>query len=414
MSSRKLSIVLRAVLAIFIFTVTLFVTSICAAQSEKVLHSFNSTDGDDPEAGLVMDTRGNLYGTTEGGGYYGGGTVFQLSHKVGGGWAETVLHSFNIDPDGSDPHSGVIFDARGNLYGTTFWGGAYSCGTVFQLRQQGVGRWREQVLYSFGSNGPFNDPNGSHPSAGLVLDAAGNLYGTTLGGGSYQRGTVFELSPNADGSWTEKVLYSFNESAPQTELIFDAAGNLYGATVTTVFELLPEPGGGWTEKTLYTFCSLTNCADGIGPLGGLIFDTAGNLYGTTLGGGSYDWGTVFELSPQAGGGWTYKVLHSFNATGGVYPYRGPWGGLILDARGNLYGTTVQGGAYNYGTVFELSPNADGGWTEKVLHSFDPKCHNDGYNPRAGLIMDVAGNLYGTTSEVGAYYHGSGTVFEITP
>ena len=313
MNGRRLSIGLRAALAIV--AVTLFVTSTRAqAPWETVVYSFNGTDGENPYVGLVMDARGNLYGTAQ-------ATVFELAYKLCGGWTYTVLHNFSGDADGNDPIGGLIFGAPGNLHGTTMWGGAYQFGTVFQLRQHTGGSWTEKVLYSFGGNG-YNDPNGDFPEAGLIRDAAGNLYGTTAQGGAYSyRGTVFELSPEAGGGWIHKVLYSFtggtDGSSPSARLVFDAAGNLYGTTDETVFELSPEAGGGWTEKTLYTFCSLTNCADGYGPNGSVIFDTAGDLYGTAVWGGTYNNGTVFELSPNADRSWTYKVLHSFNP--GDYP-----------------------------------------------------------------------------------------------
>ena len=427
MSGRGFSIGLRAALAIF--TVTLCVTTTWAqAPWERVLYSFNyGANGWDPEGSLVLDARGNLYGTTNFGGLpnCACGTVFQLSHKVGGGWMETVLHSFN-NADGAYPSAGLIFDAAGHLYGTTQNGGAYGLGTVFQLRQQGVRIWTEKVLHS------FSGPDGINPNGPLIFDAAGNLYGTSRLGGvgpcTNGCGTVFELSPETDGGWTEKVLHSFSGTDgafPLGSLISDAAGNLYGTTEgggeTTssssgcanpggpngcgvVFELSAEAGREWTEKVLYT----PNDADFAIPGASLILDTAGNLYGTTSNSGSF-WGTVFELSPEAGGGWTETVLHSFN------DYVNLYGGLIFDAAGNLYGTTL--GTFNsLGTVFELSPQADGTWTETVLHSFDPNCHHDGVDPTSGLIMDTRGNLYGTTVRGGAYPgvegDGYGTVYEI--
>ncbi len=259
----------------------------------------------------------------------------------------------------------MIIDAAGNLYGTTEYGGDYSCGgpgcgTVFELMPTEGGGWTEKKLHNFG-----NGTDGVFPLADLNLDVAGNLYGTTYGGGglcSYGCGTVFELTPNGNGNWTEKVLHSFNDNGtdgdlPYAGLIFDAAGNLYGTTVAggssyagTVFELTPHGNGNWTEKVLHSFSNVGT--DGASPFAGLIFDAAGNLYGTTTYGGNHP-GTVFELTPTGGGDWTEKVLHSFSNVGtdGAYPY----GGLIFDAAGNLYGTTYLGGTYNYGTVFEVTP-----------------------------------------------------------
>ena len=278
--------------------------------------------------------------------------MFELTPKAGGGWTEKVLHSFNAK-DGFVSYAALIFDAFGNLYGTTAGGGAYGDGTVFELTPKGGGGWTETVLHS------FNDKDGSAPYAGLIFDGAGNLYGTTLMGGHYVDGTVFKLTPKGGGGWTETVLHSFND----------------------------------------------NGKDGFAPLAGLIFDEAGNLYGTTYGGGTYGYGTVFELTPKAGGAWTETVLHSCNDNGkdGYESYAS----LILDAPGNLYGTTSVGGAYGYGTVFELAPKAGGGWTETVLLSFNDK---DGFSVLASLIFDASGNLYGTTYAGGAY--GYGTVFEV--
>ena len=432
MRGERFSIGLRAALAIF--TVTALVTSTGAATNwnEKVLHGFgDGTDGINPPADLIFDTAGNLYGTTYEGGDYNYGTVFELTPTAGGGWTEKVLHSFNNNgTDGYYPLAGLIFDAAGNLYGTTWHGGTYNelgGGTVFELTPTAGGGWTETVLHSFG-----NGADGIGPEAGLIFDAAKvNLYGTTAGGGSYSVGTVFELTPTAGGGWTETVLYSFNDNGTDgweslAGLIFDAAGNLYGTTWAggtygggTVFELTP--AGGWTEKVLHSFSWIGT--DGFWPYAGLIIDAAGNLYGTTGAGGPSGWGMVFELTPTAGGGWTEKMLHSFpydNGTDGSQPVAG----LIFDAVGNLYGTTEYGGTYSNcyggcGTVFELTPAAGGGWTETVLHSFNG---TDGREPAAGLIFDAAGNLYGTTYYGGTYGNCSvhnqpaacGTAFELTP
>ncbi len=419
MQGQRFSIGLKAALAMF--TVALFVTSAWAAAHEKVLHSFNvsGNDGFYPYAGLVFDAAGNLYGTTMEGGIHGQGMVFELTPQEGGSWTEKVLHSFN-GTDGAYPYAGLIFDAAGNLYGTTVRGGIHDDGAVFELTPKEGGGWTEKVLHSFG-----NGTDGVYPFAGLIFDAAGNLYGTTYEGGIHGYGTVFELTPEEGGGWTEEVLHSFNLNGtdaayPQASLIMDSAGNLYstsyeggihldpcgGVGCGTVFELSPQEGGGWTEKVLHSFN--LNGTDGDEPYAGLIIDTAGNLYGTTIAGGIHNNGTVFELSPREGGGWLETVLHSFNLNGtdGAVPYAS----LILDAAGNLYGTTYDGGIHAAGAAFELTPKEGGGWTEKVLHSFGNG--TDGYEPYAGLIIDAAGNLYGTTVEGGI--HGYGTVFEITP
>jgi uncharacterized repeat protein (TIGR03803 family) len=415
------SIGLLATLAIF--TAILFVTGTGAAAQEKVLHSFSSsTDGFEPFAGLIFDAAGNLYGTTSAGGASDLGTVFELTPSAGGTWTEKLLWSFGNGTDGREPEAGLIFDAAGNLYGTTDDGGTSNSGTVFELTPTAGGGWTEQVLHSFNYNG--TDGNG--PFAGLVFDAAGNLYGTTTRGGSdqsctYGCGTVFELTPTAGGTWTEKVLHNFSNDGtdgnyPEAGLTFDTAGNLYGTTASggsescfggcgTVFELTPAAGGTWTERVLHTFGG----ADGDEPRAGLVFDASGNLYGTTFQGGTYDLGTVFELTPAAGGTWTEKVLHSFgNGTDGA----NPTASLIFGASGNLYGTTEDGGTSTAGTVFELTPAAGGTWTEQVLHNFNDN-RTDGWQPYAGLILDAAGNLYGTTY-YGGTHNESGTVFEISP
>jgi uncharacterized repeat protein (TIGR03803 family) len=416
------------VLATVLIVTLVYAPNAWAGAKFKTLYKFKGgKDGDSPDAGLIFDQAGNLYGTTQSGGADGAGTVFQLTPNQNGGWTESVLYSFcslaNC-ADGGYPTAGLIFDRAGNLYGTTTDGGAHGAqtdnGTVFQLTPNQNGGWTEHVLYSFCSR--TNCADGKDPTAGLTFDQAGNLYGTTYGGGAHtDNGTVFQLTPNQNGGWTEHVLHSFCSRTncadgwyPSAGLIFDQAGNLYGTTLAggaqtygTVFQLTPNQNGGWTEHVLYSFCSRTNCADGTLPYAGLIFDQVGNLYGTTYTGPSG--GTVFQLTPNQSGGWTEHVLHSFcsrtNCADGEFPFAG----LILDRAGNLYGTTVAGGTQNFGTVFQLTPNQNGGWTEHVLHAFLDK---PGAQPFAGLILDEAGNLYGTSA--GDFEMTFGSVFEITP
>ena len=254
---------------------------------------------------------------------------------------EKELYSFGTNgKDGAYPVTGLIFDGSGNLYGTTVYGGAYGAGTVFELAHKASTGWTEKVSHSFG-----HGKDGALPRAGLIIDAAGDLYGTTIDGGADSLGTVFELTPKADGKWAEKVLHSFNGKDgeyPDAGLIFDHAGNLYGATQKTIFELVRTAAGGWTEKVLYKSGSTAS----------LIFDGAGKLYGTTAEGGSSDYGTVFELTRDAGGTWTYTTLFDFlGGIFGAYPYAG----LTPGASGNMYGTTYEGGAYNLGIVFEMKP-----------------------------------------------------------
>ncbi|MGA7384143.1 MAG: choice-of-anchor tandem repeat GloVer-containing protein [Methylocella sp.] len=386
--------------------------SASAAPTETVLHSFTGGVGDGifPFAGLIADSAGNLYGTTnQGGGSecngLGCGVVFKLSP----GGSETVLHSFCSLPGcrgGANPVSGLIADRAGDLYGTTPGGGAANDGVVFKLSPGGT----ETVLYSFCGKPGCSD--GAGPGAGLIADRHGNLYGTTGGGGGsgcggVGCGVVFKLSPPIlpATKWTETVLHTFagSDGAGPGGLIADSKGNLYGTTSYggasdggVVFKLAPNG----TETVLYSFCSLPSCSDGALPLGGLIADRAGNLYGTTYEGGGSECsypgpgfcGVVFKLSP----GGTETVLHSF---AGGDDGELPEAGLIADASGNLYGTTMGGGATGCpppgcGVVFKLSP----GGTETVLHAFCslPGC-GDGAYPTAGLIADSAGNLYGTAS-----------------
>ena len=361
----------------------------CAAGTETVLYSFGSsaTDGSAPLSGLIMDGAGNLYGTTSAGGTYGLGTVFKISPNG----TETVLHAFaGGTTDGQFPLRRLVMDSAGNLYGTTALGGANDLGTVFKISAAGT----ETVLYSFAGK--------QQPSGGLIMDGAGNLYGTTSGGGANDDGTVFKIGPNG----TETVLYSFGSSAtdgsaPLSGLIMDGAGNLYGTTAGgganddgTVFKIGPNG----TETILHSFAGGTT--DGARPEAGLIMDSAGNLYGTTLLAGVNQAGTVFKIDLTTG---TETVLYSFsdNTTDGADPQAA----LIMDSAGNLYGTTVDGGANNDGTVFKISPNG----TETVLHSFADGT-TDGAKPQAALIVDSAGDLFGTTQSGGTY--NGGTVFKI--
>jgi uncharacterized repeat protein (TIGR03803 family) len=421
-----------AVTVLTLLTLIFFLRAQSApAQTESVLYNFGVAGSpSEPSAGMIFDSSGNLYGTSAYGGEGGLGSVFELMPVVGGGYTEILLHSFtNNGTDGLLPYGSLIFDSAGNLYGTTELGGTGACsfdypgcGTVFKLTPAGGGEWTETVLYSFLGNGM----DGQEPLAALTFDTTGNLYGTTSQGGLGAVGTVFELSPQSDGAWKESVVRSFRGNDgqyPQGTLIFDSLGNLYGTTSSggpyrtgTIFELSPQSGDSWTMQTLYIFDVLSR--HGKYPVSGLVFDSVGNLYGTTEYGGQFGGGTIFELMPGESGKWTQKVLHSFadgQGTDGEFPLAGP----VLDSKGNLYGATTSGGSGvcnnsfypGCGTVFELVPKGNGQWTERVLHNFTGY-PADGEAPVGSVVLSVRGNVLGTTVSGGSDYLGS--AFEIKP
>jgi uncharacterized repeat protein (TIGR03803 family) len=394
---------------VLVLAATFLMNAPVVAQQEEVLHNFNSTDGSSPDAGVIFDRSGNLYGTTYSGGSHSCscGTVFELTRTAGGGWKEKVLHSFSHGTDGFGPAANLILDSAGNLYSTAAGGGSNSAGLVFELMPGSGGAWTEKVLHNF--------TLADAPLSGLIFDSAGDLYGT---GGAGGVGVVYELIPGSGGVWTEKILYSFSDNGvdgfyPKGGLLLTAGGTLFGTTqyggtsgYGTVYEL-KEIAGAWKEKVLYSFTN--SGSDGEYPTANVVADSAGNLYGMTTGNVPPVGGSIFELVRGAGGSWTELVLHDFVKDGvdGI----GPIGGLVFDASGNLYGTTEQGGTDDGGTVFELSPEGGGNWTETILHNFSKSATDGGY-PEAGLVFDVRGNLYGTTAEGGA--DGMGTVFEVRP
>jgi uncharacterized repeat protein (TIGR03803 family) len=337
--------------------------------NESLIGYFNlnkeaGSPGQGPTAGVILDSAGNVYGAAIGQ-LYGDfeyqyfGEVFEISPTAEGGWQQETL--VNGSPsNGEFPANALIADATGNLYGTAWEGGAEGGGVVFKLSRAADGTWIEQTLYNFALSAfTPNEPSG------LVMDAAGNLYGVTVGGGADEVGVAYELSPQSSGEWTFKLLHTFahhgDGAFPNQPMVFDAAGNLYGTTTSggcatcyyaaegTVFELTPESNGTWTERILHDFGKIPK--DGNYPNAGVILDGAGNLYGTTAGGGSEGLGIAYELTPS-GGVWTEKILHNFGTgkDGGS-----PYSALVLDSSGNLYGTTVLGGTYDLGTVFEITP-----------------------------------------------------------
>lgn len=403
-----------AATVVLVVLVTL-AASAAQAQQFSVIHTFTGAgDGGAPYAGLTIDHGGNLYGTTTSGGAHSEGTVFRLK-RAGSSWTLSTLYSFQGGVDGALPAGGVILGPDGNLYGMTQSGGTgcaqHGCGIVYKLQPPATFcravscPWTKTTLYS------LDYSSGAYPSsANLTFDQAGNLYGSTAAYGAYGKGTVFKLTPS-NGAWTVSVPWAFtggNDGAlPYSTVIFDGAGNLYGTAYAggadnygTVYELSPS-GSGWTEKTLYTF---TGGNDGSQPFGGVATDQRGNIYGTTFSGGTPGQGTVFELTPS-GGGWSYDLLQTFSG------YDGPYATPTLDSAGNVYVTstfsTLDGGS-QAGGVYKLT-RSNGGWSTSALYTFTGG--NDGDIPADSVTIDANGNIYGTTVAGGS---GQGVVFEITP
>jgi uncharacterized repeat protein (TIGR03803 family) len=397
-----------------------------ATPGEKVLYEFQGPpDGYNPSGSMIFDASGNLYGTTENGGTGRGGTVFELTHTADG-WMESVLYSFQGGTDGGEPNSTLVMDEAGNLYGTTEFGGSGGCtsgdgcGIVFALTPPATqgGPWIESILYAFQGN-----TDGAYPN-GVILDKFGNLYGTTYNGGDLSCadgsgcGTVFELSL-VGGAWSETTLYTFQESPdgnlPESGLTIDASGNLYGATYWggsgngkgTVYELSPS-NGSWSERTLYSFTG-----NQFYPGSTLVFDSEGDLVGTAAGGNPNDCcGEVFALRPHQNGNWTEVVAFRFGQSNGGFGALG-LATPVFDSHGNLYGTSGISGKYNDGAVYQLKP------TEPINETYFSFCAQagcpGGAYPDGGVTLDKAGNVYGTTLQGGIGSQGGyGVVYEITP
>ena len=420
--------------AAFAFAAVISSLAVCAqGQIEKVIYNFPSfVDGDNPEAKLTLSAPGHLFGTAAQGGNSSGlcsnqgcGVVFALSNS-GGTWSKRVLYRFQ-GLDGSTPRGGMIFDAAGNLYGTTEfggngpcnYGGSPGCGVVFKLTRGSGGNWHETVLHT------FTGSDGANPLAGLTFDSAGNLYGATQNGGDTVGcgggtgcGVVFELSPSSSG-WTETVLHTFVNDGSDglvsgAPVTFDTAGNLYGSTLFggshgfgTVFQLSPSTG--WSETILHNF---TGNQDGWSPTGELVLDGSGNIFGVTQLGGTSPClcGVVFELSPNTNGGWSERVLATELGWNGNVPV-----GIAADAGGSLDFVAFAGGnnascavGEGCGAVVRLSPTSTGGWQQQVLHRFAG--FPDGEEPLAGVTVDASGRIFG----VAASGKGTGLVYEITP
>ena len=400
----------RAALPAMLVALVAFAFPSAQSQTYQVIHRFQAGDGAGPSAGLTVDAAGRLYGVTGAGGVFNFGTVFKLV-RSGSGWTLNTLYSFRGDNDGVNPVARVTFGPDGALYGTTLRGGGNGCngtgcGTVFKLKpppsacKTAICPWNETILHAFALN------DGNSPLGDLIFDVSGNIYGvTSQGGAPNYGGVVYELTPSG-GGWTESILYSFGGSLlnPTAGVIFDKSGNLYGTLggygYGNVFQLTPSAGG-WVENTLYGF---QGGNDGGYPYG-LISDAAGNLYGVTYL-SSTGGGTVFELTPT-NGAWTFSVLYSFAVGSG-----GPVAPLTMDKAGNLYGTTYGDGAYGKGSIFKLTTGA-GGWTYASLHDFTGT-NGDGAHPASNVSFDANGNLYGTASRGGNGQCDCGLVWEITP
>ena len=427
--SLGLSGILTATLIVAAVILTLAVSAL--AQTETTIYNFSTS----PSSGPIRDSAGNLYGVSAYGGD-GNGLVYKLS-KASGSWQEIILYTFSADNNnGQYPVGPLVLDSAGDLYGTTSWGGPFNAGVVFKLSPTSQGPWHESVLYAF-----TGSKDGGSPSSGnLVFDKAGNLYGSNVSGANVVTqncqntsgcGVIFKLSPTTQGRWKFSLVHTFTggfDGVGPAQLIFDDKGTLYGSAAGAwqgfelpsspglVFKLTPTTNGPWTDTAIYSF---TGGADG-GLPSALIFDRAGNIYGTGADGGILNncWsgygpmgcGVVFQLSPQSNGTWKETALYAFTdgSDGGQ-----PGGGLVTD-KGNLFGTTWGGGVSSSnggdgGVVFQFSRNSDGSWTETVTHAF---VGTDGAGPRSTMIVDNIGNLYGTTVSGGTI--GYGVVFEVTP
>jgi uncharacterized repeat protein (TIGR03803 family) len=397
------------------FAVTLWL-AVPSYASEQVIYTFSDTSGGYTPLTKLVYRSGKLYGaTTNGGAACKCGVVYELAPDSSGGWTYTTLYEFKGGEDGSVPVGNIIFDAAGNIYGVTGSGGeGQGFGTVYELSPGTGGKWTHAVLYSFfGSEG-----DGSDPDAGLIMDAAGNFYGTTSSGGTNFNGTVFELTLNSHGVWIETVLYDFDGTdgdSPRAELIMDAKGNFYGTTFSggtnsdgVVFKLSPSSGGGWSEQVLYSF---TGGQDQGFPQAPVRMDSKGNLYGTTIGTEhNILFGTVFQLTPTSSGPWTETTLHTFGleqSDGAV-----PAGGLTPDADGNLYGTTNAGGTDYAGTIYKLTPGSGGTWNYDLSYTFTGG--SDGGNPSAPLTFGGGAAFGPTTGGPENGQIGNEIVYEFTP
>jgi uncharacterized repeat protein (TIGR03803 family) len=401
-----------ATIALVLFAMAITYAPLAQAQTYAVLANFFGSNGTNPLY-VTLDAAGNIYGTTFYGGPYGTfgpGTVFKLTRRSSG-WLLTTLYNFYGQHDGGNPWGGVTFGPDGSLYGTASGGGLQGHGVVYKLQPPTTicrtvfCPWTETVLYNF-----TGGADGEGPQGNLVFDRAGNIYGTTLAAQSGNFGALYELSPS-QGHWNLTVIHTFTNSSdgggPANGVIFDQAGNVYGTTETggshnlgVVYEFTPGTSG-WTETVLHNFAG---GSDGEDPAG-LALDSHGNLYGFTEAGGGPGWGVAFELQP-ATDGFSYSIIYTFQPQPGGAP--GFITVPILDSAGNVYGSGTSGGMHEAGVIFKLTPST-GSWNFTSLHDLTGR---DGYEPGGGLAFDAQGNLYGCAENGGA--GNFGVVWKITP
>jgi uncharacterized repeat protein (TIGR03803 family) len=381
------------------------------ASTEKVLWNFSGgNDGSGPWSNyFIADAKGNLYGATGSGGTYSAGVVFMLTPAG----KETVLYEFTgTNGDGSSPHGRLAFDAKGHIYGTTASGGTNGTGTVYELTRKG-GVWTEKVIYTFSATGA----DGSNPSAAMVIAKDGTMYSTTPGGGAYSAGAIFSLKKTAKG-WKETVIHSINYPSEggflYDGLMIDAAGSLYGVAPAGgtgsqgVVYRLSHTKQGWVDTVLYNFTNQNGDGGGLYWID-LIADGAGNIYGATSFGGTNGNGTVWELVySKSKKTYSESILYEFGATGSG-DGSDPYGGLVMDSKGNLYGTALNGGSGGFGAVYKLTKHGKT-WKETVLHSFAGG--TDGNQPTGNPFMDAKGRLYGMTQTGGT--SNLGTAYRVTP
>lgn len=398
----RLCLVQSMLFALFVLSATSW------GQTYRVIHNFGGPgDGFNPQAGVIFGNQGSIYGTTWFGGnpncQFGCGLVYELSPQVDGTWTERVLYQFAGGNDGWAPGARLTMDAHGALFGTTAEGGGSNRnGTVFELICGNDGSWMESVLHR------FQTADGYQPRSRVFLDNRGVVYGTTFSGGVYGAGgVVFSLSRGSATGWNEILLHSFGNGADGKNtyagVVPDAHGNFFGVTQYggqygqgTVYELSPNRGGpGWTETILHSFGAGALGADGALPFDDVLLDGRGNIFGATPWGGSHDLGTIFKLTHNADGTWSETILYNF--TGGAD--QGHPKGLVFDDNGNIYGATG-GSAVNYGTLFKLVQGSGGQWQLTTLYTFAGGL--DGFYPNTPLVLDTAGNIYGTTAGGGAY------------